>query len=58
MKSIGTMIEQLSAMLGTDDLNPWETQFIQTVQRHQKNTTALTERQVDKIEQLYDKHFA
>lgn len=57
MKSVGAMVEQLAAMLGTNDLSPWEQGFVQTVQRHAKQTTTLTEKQVDKIEQLYEKHF-
>lgn len=60
MKSIGAMITQLVALLDTRDLNAWENGFVRSVAERSnqgKNTLALTEHQLSKIEQLYTKHF-
>lgn len=60
MKSIAAMIEQLSAMLGTADLSAWEAQFVQSIVARRdagQSTEALTDKQVEKIENLYNIHF-
>lgn len=61
MKSLGAMIQQLDGLLNTRDLNAWENQFVTSlVLRTQqgRDTSRLTERQVDRMTELYRKHFA
>jgi hypothetical protein len=60
MKSLGAMIKQLEPLVGTDDLNAWETRFVEnlalrTVEGH--DTGALTEKQIERLTELYAKHF-
>jgi hypothetical protein len=59
--SIGKMIIKLSGMLGTDDLNSWEDGFIGDMYERTdegKNTINLSGPMIEKIEQIYRKHFA
>lgn len=59
--SIGTKIEQLSGMLGTADLNEWETRFVRSVAERDRGGLipgAITDNQIEKLEQLWEKHFA
>lgn len=60
-KSIGAMIEQVSGMLGTDDLTDWESDFVQSISDRigeRKDTARLSERQVEMVERIWRKHFA
>jgi len=55
------MLEQLSGLLGTDDLSKWENEFVRhiiDVVAEEGCTTGLSGRQVEKIEQIWSKHFA
>lgn len=59
--SLNTMIEQLDGLNETADLNDWESGFVGSIVERThggKVCTALTERQIDTIERLYQKHFA
>lgn len=60
--SIGAQLEQLDGLRGTKDLSEWEANFVANmVVRYVaagKSTTALTDRMVEKIEQIWTKHFA
>ena len=61
MKSIGAMIQQLDGLLNTGDLNSWETQFVTNLVLrtiHGRDTSMLTERQINRMTELYRKHFA
>ena len=60
MKSIGSMVKQLAAMVGTDDLNDWEQEFVSSINLRTKggtDTRMLTMRQVEIIPDIYRKHF-
>lgn len=59
MKSIGAMIQQIDG-LHDEDFTTWELNFFDSVlvrSSHGKNTTKLSEKQVEVIERLYNKHF-
>lgn len=60
MLSTTQMIRRLEGMVGSKDLNDWETRFVgslvQAVERGE--VTSLTEKQLDNLERLHDKHFA
>lgn len=58
--STAVMVEKLVSMLGTDDLSDWETCFVLSLQRRlaEGQITALTERQVETLDRLHNKHFA
>lgn len=61
MKSIGQKIKQLQGLLGTRDVSAWEEGFIENIAastREGRETTHLTPNQVEKVDQIYDKHFA
>ena len=61
MKTLGSMIQQLEAMLGTNDLTAWEDNFVRNlVERsdHGKDTGKLTVNQISRMIDLYEKHFA
>ena len=61
MKSLGTMVQQLEAMLGTNDLTAWEDSFVRNIVErsdHGKQTGKLTINQIARMEELYRKHFA
>jgi hypothetical protein len=58
--STAVMIEKLVGMLGTDDLSDWETTFVKSLQQRltEGSVTSLTERQIDALDRLHNKHFA
>lgn len=59
--SIGSMIKSLSGMLGTRDLNQWETDFIQNAIDRSNNgvdTSKLSDKQVEIIDRIYRENFA
>lgn len=59
--SIGTKIKQIVALTGTKDVNDWEDRFLQSVGQKTgdgEHTTALTDKQVDVIERIWERHFA
>lgn len=59
--SIGTKLEQIVGLLGTRDVNSWEQGFIESVRGAlppHGQTTALSGKQVEKIEQIWTKHFS
>ena len=58
MRSIRQQIELIEGLLGTDDVSDWEQSFIESVARHKSDTSKLSERQVEIIERIHDKHFA
>jgi len=61
MKSLGAMVKQLAGMVGTKDLSKWETDFVCRVGRRTadgEQTGCLTERQIDRLTELYEKHFS
>lgn len=62
MPSIATMIEQLDGLRDTDALTDWENEFATSVvaryQDANKDTRALSAKQVEKIENIWRKHFA
>ena len=60
--SIATMIEQLDGLRDTRDLTEWEQGFMTNIVERfhlaRKDTRTFTERQIEKIESIYHKHFA
>jgi hypothetical protein len=58
--SIGSMIKQCSGLIGTKDASEWEQNFIFDISQKTgdgKDTTKLSSRQVDTIENIYKKNF-
>jgi len=61
MKSLGQMIKQISGLVGTKDVNDWETKFITGIVQLTENgevTKYLSPPRIDVIERIYRKHFA
>lgn len=61
MTSLTTMVTQLCAMIGTPDLTEWEASFIDSIDdRTQggKDTRGLSEKQVEKVQSIWARHFA
>lgn len=60
--SIGTMIEQIDGLRDTKDLSEWEQGFVTSIlQRYllaNKDTQALSGKQVEVIERIWSKHFS
>ena len=56
--SLKTKIKQLTGLLGTKDLSEWEHRFVDSVSEHLDDTTALSAKQAEKIEQIWERHFA
>ena len=60
MTAINTMVKRVSGLLGTNDLSPWEGDFVASIVNQTKNgdnTTSLTEKQLDLLERIFNKHF-
>jgi len=60
VKSLGAIILQLEAMLGTQDLTAWEDRFVANIVEisdHGRVTLNLSINQIARLEELYRKHF-
>lgn len=61
MTSLGTMIKRIEGLCGTKDVTDWETSFIASVVEKTlsgSRTTGLSEKQIEIIERIHNKHFA
>ncbi|MBB5443258.1 MULTISPECIES: hypothetical protein [unclassified Paraburkholderia] len=58
--STATMIERLSGLLGTNDLTDWEQGFVRQLDaiRSAGRVTSLSDKQVERLDELHAKHFA
>lgn len=60
--SLGVKLEQLDALRDTGDLSDWESDFVGSVMgryaRAGQRTSVLSESQVEKIDELWGRHFA
>lgn len=58
--SIIVKAAQICGLLGTKDLSEWETTFCKSINEllESNNTTVLSDKQVEKIDQIWGKHFA
>lgn len=60
MKSIGQMIKQIDGLRGTQDVTPWQDEFIGSVVARSlcgERTAGLSEKQIEIIEKIYERHF-
>lgn len=60
MTTLNTMVKRLHGLLGTPDLNAWEDEFVHNCYVKTlagEDTRALTERQIDVLERLFNRHF-
>ncbi|MDH4134389.1 MAG: hypothetical protein OEV31_06335 [Gammaproteobacteria bacterium] len=61
MTSIGTMIKRIAGLYGTPDLSAWETKFVASISDMTdsgEKTVSLSEKQIECIERIHNKHFA
>ncbi|MBB5443644.1 MULTISPECIES: hypothetical protein [unclassified Paraburkholderia] len=62
MRHVSTteMIQRLSGLLGTDDLTEWEQGFVRQLDaiRSTGHVTSLSDKQVERLDELHAKHFA
>lgn len=60
MPSLNSQLTQLAGLVGKKDVCSWEQKFITSILQQSsggKDTTALSEKQVLKIEEMYERHF-
>lgn len=64
MKSLLQKLQQLEGLIDTSDVSEWEQKFLKSVvvvgvaKCKMGKTGFLTEKQLDVVERIYDKHFA
>jgi hypothetical protein len=62
MRHVSTtvMIQRLSGLLDTKDLNDWEQQFVTSLQQRMQagEVTKLSDKQVERLDELHSKHFS
>ncbi|ADG20358.1 conserved hypothetical protein [Paraburkholderia atlantica] len=53
------MIQRLAGLLGTNDLTEWEQGFVRQLDeiRSAGRVTSLSDKQVDRLDELHAKHF-
>jgi hypothetical protein len=53
-------VAQLEGLLGTSDLTDWESGFVQSLVHHgyAKDSTKMSEKQVEMLDRVWSKHFA
>ncbi|MEM5405803.1 hypothetical protein [Paraburkholderia unamae] len=54
------MIKRLTGLVGTKDLTDWESNFVTSVERQMNagRVTMLTDKQIERLDELHSKHFA
>ena len=60
MASLNTMVKRVAGLVGTKDVNEWEDTFIRSILDKTSNgndTRPLTEKQIDVLERIFNKHF-
>lgn len=60
MKSVGAMVKQICG-LSNKDLSEWEKGFVDSIEEKTNggaDTSKLSEKQLEVIQRLYNKHFA
>ena len=60
MLSVRQKIERVEGLLGTNDLNEWEANFVESLARkyQDKNPSPLSDRQVETLDRIFGKHFS
>lgn len=61
MKSIGQKLQQCEGLIGTKDVNDWESEFLGNVLERSnggKDTTKLTAKQIEVVERIYNRNFS
>lgn len=61
MTSLNTMVKRCSGLIDTNDVSDWESDFLQSIVERTNegdNTTSLTEKQIDVLERIFNKHFS
>ncbi|MDW3683063.1 hypothetical protein RA280_15160 [Cupriavidus sp. CV2] len=60
MVSTTVMLQRLEGLLGTKDLNDWESSFVRSLatRMHAGEVTKLSGDQVDKLDELHGRHFS
>ncbi|KVT91907.1 hypothetical protein WK59_04000 [Burkholderia ubonensis] len=58
--STSTMIERLTGLLDTRDLTEWKQEFVRKLDaiRLSGRVTDLSDKQVERLDELHNKHFA
>jgi hypothetical protein len=53
-------VQMLCGLLDTKDLNEWENGFVMSMERrmNEGTLTGLSDAQVERLEELFNKHFA
>lgn len=55
------MVKRLRGLQGTGDLTDWEERFVESILEHTRDgddTSLLSEKQLDRVEEIFNKHFA
>jgi hypothetical protein len=61
MTSLNLMVRRCEGLLGTDDINAWESNFLESILDRTnggEDVSMLSEKQVDVLERIFQKHFA
>jgi hypothetical protein len=61
MASINNMVKKCAGLIDTRDVTDWENRFLKNVKQLTNdgdNTSSLSENQVGRLEEIYEKHFA
>lgn len=60
MASLNIMVKKCAGLVDTTDVSDWENQFLKSVVEKTgegRDTTSLTEKQIDVLQRLHSKHF-
>ena len=50
------LLQRISDLLDADNLSTWETDFLESIQIQARSGKDLTDRQMDKLEEIEDRH--
>lgn len=61
MTTLNTQVKRVAGLLDTKDLNDFEQNFVASINRQTNegnNTSSLTEKQIDVLERIFNRHFS
>ena len=61
MTTLNTQLKRLAGLVDTRDMNDWENRFVKSLlakTNQGDNTSSLTENQIERLEELHNKHFS
>lgn len=61
MTALNTMVKKCAGLIDTRDVSEWESNFLRSIAERTRDgddTRSLTEKQIDTLTEIYERHYA